>query len=86
MHNPEKKDKAISAIADGVILVFSALIFIARRRCNSARPSVMILGFTGKDRELAHRVDRKAALLVSLVVGTMLEKSLNVVPAKRAQR
>jgi hypothetical protein len=31
MHNPEKKDNTISAIAEEAILGFSALIFIARR-------------------------------------------------------
>src|SRR5580693_5650348 len=40
MHNPEKKDSTISAIAEGAILGFSASIFIARRRCNCARFSV----------------------------------------------
>jgi hypothetical protein len=35
MHNPEKKDRTISAIAEGAILGFSAPIFIARRRCSS---------------------------------------------------
>ena len=41
MHNPEKKDRIISAIAEEAILGFSASIFIARRRCNRARFSVM---------------------------------------------
>ncbi len=40
MHNPEKKDSTISAIAKGAILGFSASMFIAKRRCNSARFSV----------------------------------------------
>jgi len=40
MHNPEKKDKTISAIAEGAILGFSAAIFMARRRSSSARFSV----------------------------------------------
>src|SRR5579859_6321638 len=40
MHNPEKKDSAISAIAEEAILGFSASIFIARRCCNNARFSV----------------------------------------------
>jgi len=37
MHNPEKKDSTISAIAEGAILGFSASMFMARRCCNSAR-------------------------------------------------
>jgi hypothetical protein len=41
MHSPEKKDITISAIAEGAILGFSASIFIARRRSNSARFSVI---------------------------------------------
>jgi len=40
MHNPEKNDNTISAIADGAILGFSVSMFMARRRCNSARFSV----------------------------------------------
>jgi hypothetical protein len=31
MHNPEKKDSTISAIAEGAIPGFSASIFIARK-------------------------------------------------------
>jgi hypothetical protein len=41
MHNPEKKDITISAIAEGAILGISASIFIARRLSNSARLSVI---------------------------------------------
>jgi hypothetical protein len=40
MHNPEKKDSTIYAIAEGAIWFFSASIFMARRCCNSARFSV----------------------------------------------
>src|SRR5580658_2422912 len=40
MHNPEKKDKTTSAIAEGAIVGFSASIFMARRCCNSVRFSV----------------------------------------------
>src|ERR1700683_2159319 len=40
MHNPEKKDNTISAIAEGGIVGFSATMFIARGRCNSARFTV----------------------------------------------
>jgi hypothetical protein len=41
IHNPEKKDSTISAIAEGAILGLSASIFIARSRCSSVRFSVM---------------------------------------------
>src|ERR1700730_7988072 len=40
MHNPEKKDNTISAIADGAIFGFSASMFMAIRRCNKPRFSV----------------------------------------------
>jgi hypothetical protein len=40
MHNPEKKDKTISAIADEAIAGFSASIFMARRCRNNVRFSV----------------------------------------------
>jgi hypothetical protein len=43
MHNPEKNDKTISAIAEGAIPGLSAVIFIARRRSRSARFSVTAL-------------------------------------------
>ncbi len=36
-----------------------------------------------KDSELPHRIDGKTPLLFSLVKGTILEKSLDVFPAKR---
>jgi hypothetical protein len=38
---------------------------------------------TGKNGEFPHRVDRKAAVPVLLVEGTMLEESLDVFPTKR---
>jgi hypothetical protein len=84
MHNPEKKDSTIFAIAEGAILGFSASIFIARRRFNSARFSVTTpISLIRKDSELPHRVDGKAPLLFPLVERTILKESLNVVPAQR---
>ena len=84
MHNPEKKDSTISAIAEAAILGFSASMFMARRRCNS-RPILRNdpISLIRKDSELPHRVDGKAPLLFPFIERTILKKRLDVFPAKR---
>jgi len=84
IHTPEKKDNTISAIAEGVILGFSASIFMASRCCKQ----YSILGdgavsIFRKDGELPHRLDGKTSLLLPLVKGTVFEKRFDVLLAKR---
>jgi hypothetical protein len=40
IHNPEKKESTISAIADAAIFGFSASMFMERRRCSNPRFSI----------------------------------------------
>jgi hypothetical protein len=84
MHNPEKKDNTISAIAEGAILGFSASIFIAEKALQ-LHPIFRhdLIRLIGKDSELPHRADGKASLLLAFIERAILKKSLDVLPPKR---
>ena len=84
MHNPEKKERTISATDEAPILGFSASMFMARRRCKWG--TILRhdpVSFIRKNRKLPHGIDGKAPLLFPLVERTILKKSLDVLPAKR---
>src|ERR1700735_1565536 len=82
IHNPEKNESTISAIADAAIFVLSASMFMERRRCNNPRFSVTApYASAGRIANSRMELTEKHPCFSPLLRGPFFKKCLDGLPA-----